>query len=379
MSTQRDVLVTVFLRGGMDSLSAFVPHGDPDLFTARPTLALPPPGATDGVIDLDGFFGLAPAASPLLTPFGAGDLAVVVAAGSPDPTRSHFDAMHKMETATPNMPGSGVESGWLARHLQTSTPVGGGDLRAVALQTMLPQQLAQAPGSLPIEKPGEFVFPGGGLNAAARRAAVDTMYSATTGILQASGPSTLATIDLLQTIDFAGYSPSHGASYEPNDLARALRRGAAVIKADIGVEALHVDFGDWDLHKQLGAVDGDMAGLLATLSGALEAFYVDLTDEVDRYTLVVMTEFGRRVAENASDGVDHGRASCMLVMGGHANGGFHGTWPGLAPGQLAGGEDLLVTTDYRDVLAEVVQERLGNARLSQVFPGHAPGFIGVVS
>lgn len=376
----RDTLVVVFLRGGMDGLTAVVPHGDPDLYTARPTLAVPPPGQTNGALDLDGFFGLAPACAPLLPIYRDGDLAIVHATGSTDPTRSHFSAMRFMETATPNMGQTSISDGWLGRHLQTSAPLGAGDLRAMALQATLTRTLAGGPGALPVKDPANFNFPGPQDVAGALRDVIEAIYANAAEPLAGAAQSSMGAIDLLATVDFENYQPENGAVYSGDSFGQGLVSTAAMIKADIGLECVELDITGWDHHSAMGPIDGTLAGMLANLSEGLAAFHTDLgSDWMERVTLLVMTEFGRRVAENGSAGTDHGHGGVMFVLGGHANGGqVHTQWPGLDPASLGNG-DLPITTDYRDVLAEIVALRLRNPSLAEIFPQHTPQFPGIVT
>lgn len=373
-----NALVFVVLRGGMDGLSLCVPHGDADLYTARPTLAVPPPGAPSGALDLDGFFGLAPAAAPLLGAWQAGELAIVHAAGSTDPTRSHFDAFLHLELGIPNLPLGTLSSGWLARHLASSA--GPSPLRATALGQTLPLSLQQAPRTLAIPDAGNFAFPGAPATAVLREALLASMYGATPGPLQPAGLDTLAAMQLLAGIDFAGYQPAPGAAYPADsDISLGLRQCATLIKAQAGVECMVLEMGGWDLHHALGATLGTMANLVDELCSALAAFHTDMQSELDRVVVVVMSEFGRHVAQNASGGLDHGHGNAMLVLGGSVVGGqVHGAWPGLAPAQLDLG-DLAVTTDYRDVLGEVLAKHLGSTALDLVFPQHVVQFPGVLA
>ncbi|MDP6538974.1 MAG: DUF1501 domain-containing protein [Planctomycetota bacterium] len=377
---ERDVLVLVFLRGGMDGLTAVVPHGDPDLYTARPNLAVPPPGQPDGALDLDGFFGLAPSCAPLVPLYDAGDLAIVHATGSTDPTRSHFSAMRFMETATPNMGPTTINDGWLGRHLQTSTAVGAGDLRAAALQSTLTRALVGGPGALPVKDPSDFPFPGPADIAPQLRSALEIAYAGAHEPLAGAAASSLGAIDLLAGVDFENYQPENGAVYPGGPFAAGLVQIATMIKADIGLECVELDISGWDHHSGMGPLNGILAAKLADLSAGLAAFHTDLGSAgMARVTMVVMTEFGRRVAENGSAGTDHGHGGAMFVIGGNVNGGqVHTQWPGLDPGSLGNG-DLVITTDYRDVLAEIVQLRLGNSSLDVVFPQHTPQFPGIVA
>jgi len=370
----RDTLVFVFLRGGTDMLSAVVPYGDPGLYSARPTLAVP----SSQVIDLDGFFGLAPALAPLLRAYTDQKLAFVHAAGSTDPTRSHFDAMARIETASPNAPTIAFD-GWLARHLLHIGALGQGELRGLALGDLLPRLLAGAPASLPVADPANFGFPGDPATAPARRAALARMYDRAAPPQGPAADSALATIDLLQAVDFANYQPTNGASYPASPLGSALASTAALLKHGVELEAVTYDYGGWDHHANMGPLNGQLAAMLNDLALGLDAFELDLRGSGRRWTLVVQSEFGRRVAENGSAGTDHGRGSCLFLLGDGINGGrVFGSWPGLAPGQLDQG-DLAVTTDYRAVLAEVLAERLGATDLGAVFPGFTPGALGVTA
>jgi uncharacterized protein (DUF1501 family) len=375
----RDVLVTIFLRGGIDGLSTVVPYGDDELYNLRPNLAVAPPGQPDGAVDLDGFFGLPPAAAPLLTPYHDGRLLLVHASGSLDPTRSHFDAMHVMETAKLQVDGYET-SGWTARHLQTVEPLGAGTLRGLAISQLAPRMLAEAPATLPIADPASFAFPGRVNTAQSRREALASMYAQARQPYAAFGASTFATYDLVGGIDFNGYVPSNGAVYENEALHVSLMRAATMIKARSAVENYHIDVGGWDHHEQQGPIDGTYAGMIGNLARALEAFYLDMLGEWDHTTLVIQSEFGRRAYENGSLGTDHGRGNMMMVMGGHILGGrVLSDWPGLDSGSLEQGEDLAVTIDYRDILSEIISKRLGNrGHLDYVFPDYTPNFRGIV-
>ncbi len=368
----RDTLVFVFLRGGTDMLSAVVPYGDGALYTARPTLAVPAAQVTD----LDGFFGLAPSLAPLHRAYVDQKLAFVHAAGSTDPTRSHFDAMARIETASPNTPQLAFD-GWLARHLANIGALGSGELRGVALGDLLPRMLAGAPASLPVPDPLTFGFPGDPATAAARRVVLEGMYSRTAPPVGPAAGSAFATMDLLQGVDFASYQPANGATYPGSSLGTALASTAAMLKGGLELEAVTYDYGGWDHHANMGPLNGQLAGMLNDLALGLDSFELDMRASGARWTLIVQSEFGRRVAENGSAGTDHGHGSCLFVLGdGVAGGQVISQWPGLAPGQLDQG-DLAVTRDYRDVLAEVLVNRLGAPNLGAIFPGFTPTAVGV--
>ncbi len=380
----RDVLVSIFLRGGADGLTLVVPHGENAYYDLRPTLAIPRPGSgANSAIDLDGFFGLPPAMSALKEAYDDEVLLFVHATGLPDPTRSHFSAMYFMEVGRPSPPTS-LFSGWLGRHLATTPAASpGAPLRALGLGYGLPRSLVGAPQTVPVRDLGNVGLAGDEALAPGRRRALDSMYAAATdSLLKASASNTTRTIDLLEQIDFAGYQPAGGAEYPDDEFGNALKSTAALIKAHVGVEAATIDLSGWDSHEEMGAIDGDLAALMTSLSRGLAAFHKDLfTGGFDRVVVTVQSEFGRNANENASRGTDHGHGGAMIVLGGQVAGGrVLADWPGLAPEQLYEEQDLQITIDYRDVLAEILEKRLGNTNLAAVFPdpAYTPSFKGVI-
>lgn len=373
-STQRDVIIQIYLRGAADALSLVPPHADQGYYDARPTISVPRPGTAgaSSAIDLDGFFGFSPLLAGLMPAFQDDKLLVVHACGSHDPSRSHFEAQRFMEVGTPGE--SVLTSGWLGRHLQTVAPATQGALlRAVGVATGLQQTLIGAPLSLPITNFDLYGLGGGAGSRAARRAAIEMMYESGGPPLDQVADTTFATIDLLDTINFAGYAPAGGASYPTSGFGNAMKSIAALIKAQIGVEAIAVDLNGWDTHENQGTQAGTLANLMTDLSNSLGAFYTDMTTGVaPSFVVVVMSEFGRRLRENGSLGTDHGHGGAMFVVGSCVAGGrVLSQWPGLDTDQLFQQRDLEVTIDYRDVLAPIIQNRLGNTSLDQVFPGHA--------
>ena len=368
-SATRPVLIQVFLRGGMDGLTTVAPYGDPFLYSQRPRLAIQPPGQVHGAVDLDGFFGLAPAAAPLMTPYGNGHLAIVHAMGSTDATRSHFEAFSLMEYGDPSLAPGVISTGWAARYLESMTTPSSGDLRGIGVGTILPYTLRGAPKTLPIANLANFDFPGLELSAAERRAHLAAAYA-----LRRPGVAdpALDTMELfgLGGIDFANYVPENGAQYTSSNFGARLRHSAALIKADFGVEVISIDLFGWDLHLGLGPIDGAMAGLLDNLTRNLEAFYLDMLGHLDDYVVVVLSEFGRHVRTNGSAGVDHGHGNAMFVMGRNIVGGqVIANWPGLHPSDQDQG-DLAITIDYRDILGEVLVGCLGVTDLAPIFPGY---------
>lgn len=371
-NSSRDVIVSIFLRGGADGLSLCVPHGEAAYYNLRPTLAIAPPDSSDParrVTDLDGFFGLPPAFAPLLPAYQNGDLAIVHACGLPDTSRSHFSAMHFMEVGQENPPIS-LGSGWLGRHLQITAPAQSQALlRAVGIGFGLQQTLVGAPEALPIADLARFGLAGDPASLADRRLALETMVAGLDDAMGRATRHTLATIDLLGAIDFEGYQPTGGAVYSAGELGTALASTAALIKADVGVEAVAIDVGGWDTHDFQGPVDGAMAGLMGGFGQALAAFHSDLfAAGYENIVVVAQSEFGRNAFENGSAGTDHGHGGVMMVLGGAIAGGrVHGVWPGLAPDQLFDGQDLAITTDYRDILSEILVKRLDNPEIGAVF------------
>ncbi len=377
---QRDVVVCIFLRGASDGLTMVAPFNDPNYIAARPTIAIPPPGSGgNSAIQLPNAsagnteFGFAPSMGSLLPAYLDGKLLLIHAAGSTDPSRSHFDAQRFMEVGLPNDPTLGT--GWLGRHLYSVAPSAPNALlRAVGISTGLQRSLVGAPQSLPIPNLDQFGLVGTTATIAEREAALGDMYAGVPDPLRAAAETTIDTITLLNTINFDGYQPAGGATYSTDSLGVAMKSTAALIKAQVGVEAVAIDVNGWDTHNNQGVFTGTMASLMASLAGAMGAFYTDMFSGVaPSVTVVAMSEFGRRLVQNGSGGSDHGHGNVMLVMGTCVDGGrLMVNWPGLAPGQLYQGLDLDVTIDYRDILAEIVAQRLGNPNLGYVFPQFTP-------
>ncbi|WP_223787179.1 DUF1501 domain-containing protein [Marinicella meishanensis] len=355
-----DVLVCVYQRGGADGLNMVVPHGESAYYQNRPNIAVPQPGQTGGAIDLDGFFGLNPNLSPLKSLYDAGDLAVVHATGSPDPSRSHFEAQDFMEYGTPGV--NTTTDGWLNRYLATlSGPastfqgVGFGQVQ-LALQGAYP-----VVGMNSIE----------GYNLNTHPEDEDPLRAAIAGLFNQAAPmdvaasGILASVDELKAADPGSIAVDHGAEYPASPFGTDMQQVAQLIKSGIGLQVACVDVGGWDHHDQLEAA---MTPLASDFAATLAAFYQDLGDRMASVTVVTMTEFGRRVKENASLGTDHGHGSVMFALGGGVNGGQVITqWPGLSSGDLNQG-DLAITTDYRTVLSDALINRLGAADLQSVFP-----------
>ena len=372
-----DILVNIFLRGGMDGLSAVVPYFEGShYYDVRPTQNIPEGQLTD----LDGRFGLHPALSPLKELYDEGALALIHAAGSPDDTRSHFDAMQYMEVGTPG--DKSTSTGWLGRHLQTAAWQNDSPFRAVGMGAMVARSLSGPVVPLAIKSIADFHFKG-------REGELQQLQSALASLYKVEAPPddlgqqaglVFETVDMLKQLDARAYTPSASASYPESEFGMGLKQIAQLIKANVGLEVASVDLGGWDTHERQGTTDGKFSSLLTELAQGLNAFYTDLSEHMSNITVVTMSEFGRRVEENASGGTDHGHGNVMFVLGGGAKGGaVHGDWPGLQPDALHDG-DLAITTDYRDVLAEIIGSRLMNTEgLAQVFPGHNVQALGLVT
>lgn len=364
-----DTLVCVFLRGGADGLNIVAPHGDDVYYQKRPTIAVPRPDdrrvvAAERAIDLDGFFGLHPALAPLHPIYAAGDLVVVHATGSPDETRSHFEAMDLMERGA----AADEYTGWLARHLASLDTGNDGALRAIGIGDMVPLTLNGAVSATALRSIADYHLVGEDARVGEMQALLSVLYNRNEDLLTEAANRTFAAIEALDKIDAVNYTPV-GRPYPADDFGRGMRTIAQLIKAEVGVEVACIDLGGWDTHVAQGPL---LANLLTGLGEGLAAFYEDLPDAVEDVTVVVMSEFGRRVEENGGLGTDHGHGNAMLLLGGGLNGGqVFAQWPGLARQQLTGPGDLAITTDYRDVLGELIGKRLNNPKAAEVFPGYA--------
>lgn len=363
------VLVCVFLRGGADALNIVVPHGEAAYYHLRPSLAIARPDdartpSRQRTIDLDGFFGLHPALAPLLPIWQAGQLAAVHAFGSPDDSRSHFQAQDVMERGAADTGGS--PAGWLGRHLASSPRDNRSPLRAVALGEMVPRALRGPRPAVALRDLADFRL------AQELRAPLPLLYDGADRLAQVAR-DTLATLDRIEQLSASPYRPADGARY-PDDrfgFGRRLRQVARLVKADVGLEAACLDLTGWDTHFAQGGAEGALANMLTILGQGLAAFHTDLGGQSERVSTLALSEFGRRAEENGTGGTDHGHGGAALLLGGAVAGKrVHGDWPGLAPDKLAGPGDLAITTDYRDVLAELVLW-LGNVDLGAVFPGYA--------
>src|ERR1700687_6038301 len=349
-------LVVLFQRGAADGLNIVVPFGEPNYYLLRPSIAIPQPkrGGGDAAIDLDGFFGLHPSLASFAPLFQKNQLAIVHAARSPDPTRSHFDAQDYMESGTPGV--KVTQDGRLDRATGTIPEENASPFRAVAMGPNLPRMLQGSTGAIALPDLRQFkVQPQSAAMASMAQGGFEAMYAQSVDhALHGTGAETFEAIDMLKKIDMAKFPPENGADYPKSALGQRLQQIGVMLKADIGAEVLFVDCGGWDNHVNEGGAQGQLANLLRDLGQSLAAFHQDMGDRMANVVVVTMSEFGRTAKENGNRGTDHGHANCMFVMGGPVKGGkVFGKWPGLAQEQLYESRDLDLTTDFRDVLGEM--------------------------
>jgi uncharacterized protein (DUF1501 family) len=362
----KKILITIFQRGAVDGLNVVVPHGEPRYYQMRPTIAVArPDGTADSAIDLDGFFGLHPSLASLKPLWDKKQLAIIEAVGSPDPTRSHFDAQDYMESGTPG--NKGTIDGWLNRALAYEAQPS--PVRAVSLSPDLPRTLRGAHEALAIANLNDFQ-----VKDARVANTFEAMYGTSADqILNGTGREAFDALHMMQSIQKTPYTPANGARYPGGPLGQRLLQIARIIKADVGLEVAFTDVGGWDTHvNEVGARAsvGQLPNLLREFGDALAAFSQDMGDRMADINIVTMSEFGRTAKENGNRGTDHGHANVMFALGGDVNGGkVYGRWPGLAPEQLYEGRDLDLTTDFRTVLSEVVTRHMGNRDVAIVFPG----------
>ncbi|HET6142120.1 MAG TPA: DUF1501 domain-containing protein [Candidatus Acidoferrales bacterium] len=361
-------LIVLFQRGAADGLNTVVPFGEENYYRLRPSIAIPQPraGVEGTAVDLDGFFGLHPSLAPLGPLFHNGQLAIVHAAGSPDTTRSHFDAQDFMESGTPGV--KSTDDGWLNRVVGNMAEQDATPFRAVAMGPNLPLTLRGAAPAIALADVKQFRVMS---QSTAVQGGFEALYAQTVDkVLRGTGTETFEAIDMLRKADPSRFQPENGAEYPKSRIGQTLQQVAQLMKADIGMEVGFVDTGGWDNHVNEGGAQGQMANLLRDMGQGLAAFHQDMGDHMEDVVVVTMSEFGRTAHENGNRGTDHGHANCMFVMGGAVKGGkVYGKWPGLGLGQLNEGRDLTLTTDFRSVLGEVISGHLGANNLRPVFPG----------
>jgi uncharacterized protein (DUF1501 family) len=371
-------LVVLFQRGAVDGLNVVVPYQEKNYYAMRPTIGI----QQSDVIDLDGFFGLHPQMSAFKPLYDQGHLAIVHAAGSPDPSRSHFDAQDYMESGTPGV--KATQDGWLNRALADEGVRGKASaFRAVALGTQVPRTLQGKVPAIALNNLADFSVGGRGPQTSQISNAFQSMYDESTdAVLQGTGQETFEAVKMLKSADPAQYKPAAGVVYPGGAFGNSLKQIAQLMKANLGVEAAFADIGGWDTHQNQGGATGQLANRLTEFSNAIAAFWQDMGADAENVTLVTMSEFGRTARQNGTGGTDHGHANVMFVLGGNVKGGkVYGRWPGIADEQLNEGRDLAVTTDFRNVLGEAAYTTLGARNLEAVFPGagvRAGSFLGLI-
>jgi uncharacterized protein (DUF1501 family) len=362
-------LVVLFQRGAADGLNIVVPYKEKNYYNLRQSIAI----QQKDVLDIDGFFGLHPAMASFKPLYDQGHLAIVHAAGSPDSSRSHFDAQDYMESGTPGV--KVTPDGWLNRALQVgpAMPGPGGQptaFRAVALGSQIPRTLQGKLPAIAVSNVADFSVGGKGPQTSAISNAFQAMYDESSdAVLHGTGQETFEAVKMLKAANPAKYQPAAGVTYPNTPFGNSLKQIAQLMKANLGVEAAFSDIGGWDTHQNQGAATGQLANRLTEFSNGIAAFWKDMGDDAENITLVTMSEFGRTARQNGTGGTDHGHANVMFVLGGQVKGGkVYGKWPGLSDGQLNEGRDLAVTTDFRRVLGEAAYKTLGAKDLEIVFP-----------
>jgi uncharacterized protein (DUF1501 family) len=356
------VLVVVFQRGGMDGLNVVIPFKDRAYYTLRPSIAVAEPAAgEERAIDLDGYFGLHPALAPLKNIYDKGHLAIVHAAGSPDNTRSHFDAQDYMEIGTPGI--KNTPDGWLNRYLSEKR-LSDSPFRGVAVSPQTPRMLTGAASTLSLSSIEEFRLRNQSMGATLQK-----LYTQSTDpLFRQGGNSLFDAMARLRAIE--SKIPPSSATYPAGRFGNGLKQIARLIKADVGLEIAFTEIEGWDTHVNEGGATGILANRLKDFGAGLAAFHQDLGDRLDDVVIVTMSEFGRTARENGNRGTDHGHANVMFVMGGRVRGGkVYGRWPGLAQEVLYEGRDLDLTTDYRTVCSEAFARHLAQRDMGRIFPG----------
>jgi uncharacterized protein (DUF1501 family) len=366
------VLVAVFQRGAVDGLSMVIPHGDPGYYASRTSIALARPrqGDADTALELDGFFALHPALAPLQPLWQERSLAIVPACGSPDTTRSHFDAQDYMEAGTPGV--KSTPDGWLGRAAGVLPAGRVTPFRSVALGTQLPRILRGDAGAIALRSLDRFEVRTT-TQAMASKGFESLYQQGVQDLLHGTGRETFEAVKMLKSAGAARLTPANGAQYPRGRFGESLRQIAQLIRADVGLRIAFTDMEGWDTHVAQGAEQGQLANRLRDFGAGLAAFARDLGDRMRDVVVLTMSEFGRTVAENGNRGTDHGHATAMFVFGGGVRGGrLYGGWPGLAREQLFESRDLAVTTDFRALFNEVATRHLAVPPTAGLFPGWTP-------
>jgi len=362
MTNNQNILICIFQRGAADGLNALVPYGDPEYYNKRPAIAVAKPGNLNGAIDLDGFYGMHPALAPLKSIYDAGELAMVHATGVPHGSRSHFSAQDLVERGITDK--FSLNTGWLGRHLAQDNNAITSAFRIVSISGNVPVVLEGAEEPLALSDIESFSFDQGIIDAGYPSILADLFRTPLP--FSNTAQSALSALDELSTAKPGDIKPDNGALYPTTPLGKKLKQAGQLIKSTLPVEVICLDSDGWDHHESL---PGFIQQSLSDLANAVDAFYTDMGTNMQKITLLIHTEFGRRVAENGSLGTDHGTGSLAYVLGGGVNGGqVFSQWPGLRDQDLEMNEDLKITTDLRTIQSEILDKRLGGIDVNTVFP-----------
>ncbi len=369
---KKKTLITIFQRGAVDGLNMVVPYGESDYYSLRPTIAIQSPKKADGAVDLDGFFGLHPSLKPFESLWKSKQLEVIHSVGSPDNTRSHFDAQDYMEAGTPGV--KSTRDGWLNRVLQTQTEAKVSPFRAVSMTSQVPRSLIGRAPTIAMTNLADFSIQAGQYTNAVQGGFEGIWQDKVSDQLGNTGKETFEAVNFLKQANPAKYKPENGANYPNSPFGRSLLQIAQLVKSGVGLEIAFTDTPglNWDTHANEGGARGQLGNLLRDFGASIAALTTDLGTRMDDVVILTMSEFGRTARQNGTGGTDHGHGNAMFVIGNSVKGGkVYGDWKGLKPDQLNEGRDLAVTTDFRDVFGEVAQKHLGNKNLDKVFPGYS--------
>lgn len=370
---RRKTLIAIFQRGAVDGLNMVVPYGERSYYDLRPSIAIAKPasGNAEAAIDLDGFFGLHPSMNSLKSIWDSRRLAIVHASGSPDNTRSHFDAQDYMESATPGV--KSTPAGWLNRYLQAEQTEASSTFRGVAMARQMPRSLQGPAPAVAISNLSDFSIRAGRASSQVQ-GSLEALYDEMQNdVIRDTGKETFEAVNYLKKVNPSQHRPANGAQYPGSAFGNALLQIAQLIKAEVGLEVAFADIGGWDTHTNQGNARGRLANLLQDFSQGISALVTDLGKRMDDVVILTMSEFGRTARENGGRGTDHGHANAMFVISNNVRGGkVYGNWPGLKNDQLYEGRDLALTTDFRDVFAEVATRHMGAKNLGKIFPGYSP-------
>lgn len=380
---KRRILITIFQRGAVDGLNMVVPYGESEYYNLRRNIAVAQPGKTDGAIDLNDYFGLHPSLKPLETFWRNKQLAIVHSVGSPDNTRSHFDAQDYMEAGTPGV--KSTRDGWLNRILQTTQTEKDSPFRAVAMSQQTPRSMIGRAPTIAMTNLSDFAIRAGAYTTSVQGGFEAAWQEKAKDGLGETGKETFEAVKFLKQANPSQYKAENGAVYPNSPFGQSLRQIAQLIKAGVGLEVAFTDTPglNWDTHANQGNGRGQLANLLRDFGSSIAALATDLGKQMDDVVILTMSEFGRTARQNGSNGTDHGHGNAMFVLGNSVKGGkVYGDWKGLKSAQLFQERDLDVTTDFRDVFAEVANKHLGSRDLKKLFPNYSTseakfkGFLG---